>query len=136
MDKIFFTEPPHIPAEIVSTLAENLGLTRPKTKSWMKKHIFNVVKSDVMYADGIPHLYKDSTHRFVIRVLTENGVPKDLAEEFFHANYAFGKDESIGASDIEWAETADKWAERLAKETLKDNPELFEILKNEIQQEH
>lgn len=130
MDRVFFTEPPHIPAEVVSTLAENLGLTRFKTKSWMKKHIFNVINSNVMFADGIPHLYKDPTHRFVLRTLTDNGVSENLAEEFFHANYAFGKDESIGASNIEWAETADKWAERLAKETLKDNAELYDILKN------
>ena len=132
MDRIYFTEPPYIPAEIVSTLAENLGLTKPKTKLWIKKHIFNVVKSYVMFADWIPHLYKDSTHRFVTRVLTDYGVPENLADEFFHANYVSGKDESIGVSNIKWAETADKWAERFSKDTLKENPELYDILKNEV----
>lgn len=127
MDRITIASPPVVSTKILETIAKHLQMSKPKAKTWLKRHVFDVVKSNFMYVNGVPHTYRNSDHRFVTATLLSAGVSEEEAEKVFHANFNYS--EPISSSgDIVFAETVMEFSERLAKRTLKDSPELAKIL--------
>lgn len=131
MDRITITTPPIVSSHVLETIACQHNLTKPKARTWLKCHIFNVVKSSFMFVDGIPHTYKESDYEFVTATLLSAGVSKEEADEFFHANFKYSE-QVVSSSKIQFAETIMDFSKRFAKRTMKESPELAEILRNNV----
>lgn len=131
MDRITITNPPIVSANVLETIVSKMHLTKPKVRTWLKHHIFDVVKSSFMYVDGIPHTYKKSDYKFVTAALLSAGVSVEEADEFFNANFKYSEQVSSSAK-IVFAETVMDFSKSFAKRTMKENPELAEILRNNL----
>ncbi|MBR1682566.1 MAG: hypothetical protein IJ700_04350 [Bacteroidaceae bacterium] len=131
MDRITITNPPIVSSHVLETIASQQNLTKPKARTWLKHHIFDVVKSSFMYIDGIPHTYKNSDYKFVTAALLSTGVSVEEADMFFNANFKYSEQVS-SSGKIEFAETVMDFSKRFAKQTMKESPELAEILRNNV----
>ena len=131
MDRITITNPPIVSPHVLEAIVGQQNLTKPKARTWLKRHIFDVVKSSFIFVDGIPHTYKNSDYKFVTATLLSAGVSKEEADEFFHANFIYS-DQVVSSGKIEFAETVMDFSQRFAKRTLKESPELAEIIRNNV----
>ena len=131
MDRITITNPPVVSSRVLVAIAGQHNLTKPKARTWLKHHIFDVVKSSFMYVDGIPHTFKNSDYKFVTATLLTAGVSAEEADEFFNANFKYSEQVS-SSGKIEFAETVMDFSQRVAKRTMKESPELVEILRNNV----
>lgn len=130
MDRITISTPPIVNSHVLEAIASQQNLTKPKARIWLKHHIFDVVKSSFMYVDGIPHTYKNSDYKFVTATLLTTGVSVEEADEFFNANFKYS--EQVSSGKIGFAETVMDFSKRFAKQTMKESPELAEILRNNV----
>lgn len=131
MDRITITNPPVVSSHVLETIAGQQNLTKPKARTWLKHHIFNVVKSSFMFVDGIPHTYKNSDYKFVTATLLSAGVSKEEADGFFQEIFKYSE-QVASSSKIEFTETVMDFSKRFAKRTMKESPELAEFLRNNV----
>ena len=131
MDRITITNPPIVSPHVLETIAGQQNLSKLKARTWLKHHLFDVVKSSFMYVDGKPHTYKNSDYKFVTATLLSTGVSKEEADEFFHANFKYSE-QVVSSDKIDFAETVMDFSKRFSKRTLKESPGLEDILRNNV----
>ena len=89
-----------VPEEIVNAIMTSQNYTREKAKQWLKHFIFDSIKEEIEFYDGVPYRNKDADYEYVKKQLSCFGIENAMIDKFFNKNFSYTEAEVF--KDAEW----------------------------------
>lgn len=90
----------YVPEEIVNAIMTSQNYTREKAKQWLKHFIFDSIKEEIEFYDGVPYRNKEVDYEYVKKQLDSCGVQNTMINKFFNKNFSYAEAEV--SKDAEW----------------------------------